>query len=63
MDKNYSVKDILTNHYLANYLPNSFKTLDNTLCDVCVKTCGVKNKETYWLDVETTNKERIVKQY
>jgi len=22
-----------------------------------------KNKETYWLDVETTNKERIVKQY
>ncbi len=45
---NYSVKDILTNHYLANYLPNSFEMLDNTLCDVCVKTCGVKNKETYW---------------
>ena len=22
-----------------------------------------KNKETYWLDIETTNKERIVKQY
>ena len=22
-----------------------------------------KNKETYWLDVETTNEERIVKQY
>ena len=45
---NYSITDILTNHYLANYLPNSFEMLDNTLCDVCVKTCGVKNKETYW---------------
>ena len=44
----YSVEDVLKNTYLANYLPNSFKTLDETLCDVCVKTCGVKNKETYW---------------